>query len=155
MHARRLVAAAGAAAALVALTGCDKPTPIVSLYGSGEALHDDAFSYCFAGQDPTKQPGTPGACRYEADRAPKVLRVRPGDVVTVDVDKDLADAGWFVALGSGSNPPQALATQSEHVTTFQPDFSQAPTVTVQVRKLESTKPGAKPLGVWQFVVVPR
>lgn len=155
MHARRLASAAGTVAALLSLSACQKPTPIVSLYGSGTALHDSAFSYCFDGQDPSKQPGSPGACRYEADRTPEVLRVRPGDVVTVDVDKDLSDAGWFVALGTGTSPPRALAAQSGHVTTFQPDFSAGPTVTVQVRKLESTKPGAKPLGVWQFVVVPR
>lgn len=154
---RRLVATLGASVALVGLTGCQKPTPIVSLYSGGKTVHDDAFSYCFDGQDPAKEPGAQGACRFDtaAGRTPVVLKVRPGDEVIVDVDKDLADAGWFVALRGTQGQSSRAATQSEHVTTFQPDFSQSPTFTVEVQKLQSARDGAKAVGVWQFTIVPR
>jgi len=153
---RRPAAALGIALALAALAGCEKPTPIVTLYSGNASVNDDAFSYCFSGQDPAKQPGTDGACRFAtgSERAPKVLKVRPGDEVTVDVDKDLADKGWFVALRGAGGQTSRLATQSEHVTSFQPDFSQSPTITVEIQKLASAADNAKPQGVWQFAIVP-
>jgi hypothetical protein len=158
MQARRRPAAALALGlALAGLAGCDKPTPIVTLYSGDSSVNDAAFSYCFSGQDPAKQPGTAGACRYATGggRTPKVLKVRPGDEVTVDVDKDLADKGWFVALRGAGGQTSRLATQSEHVTSFQPDFSQSPTNTVEIQKLASASDNAKPQGVWQFAIVPR
>lgn len=150
---RRLAVALAAAAALVGLTGCDKPTPLVSLYSGNTSINDTALSYCFEGQDPAKEPGTEGACRYDT-HTPKVLDVRPGDEVTVDVAKDLADAGWFVALRGANNQVSRLATQSEHVTSFQPDFSQSPTIVVEVQKLVTPDDNAKSVGVWQFTIVP-
>lgn len=158
MQARRRPAAAlGLALALAALAGCEKPTPIVTLYSGDRSVYDEAFSYCFSSQDPAKQPGTDGACRYATSdgRTPKVLKVRPGDEVTVDVDKDLADKGWFVALRGAGGQTSRLATQSGHVTSFQPDFTQSPTITLEVQKLESASDNAKPVGVWQFAIVPR
>lgn len=153
---RRLAAVLGASAALLGLTGCEKPTPLVTLYSGNASINDRAFSFCFEGQDPAKEPGTEGACRFDTDggRQPKVLTVRPGDEVTVDVDKDLADAGWFVALRGAGSTSSRLATQSEHVTSFQPDFSASPTITVEIQKLEEPKDDAQPVGVWQFAVVP-
>lgn len=153
---RRLVAAFGVAAALAGVTGCEKPTPLVTLYSGGTSINDKAFSYCFEGQDPAKEPGTQGACRFDTGdgRRPKVLTVRPGEDVLIDVGKAVADAGWFVALRGAGGQSSRLATQSEHVTSFQPDFSQSPTITVQVQKLESAKDNAQPVGVWQFAIVP-
>lgn len=150
---RRLAVALAATAALVGLTGCDKPTPLVTLYSGNAVVHDDALSYCFSGQNPATPPGTAGACRY-APHTLKVLKVRPGDEVTVDVSKDLADAGWFVALRGSNNQASRLATQSEHVTSFQPDFSQSPTYVVEVQKLTSPADNATSVGVWRFTIVP-
>jgi hypothetical protein len=153
---RRLAVALAASAALAGLTGCEKPTPLVTLYSGNETVHDEALSFCFPGQDPAKAPGSEDACRYDTSsgRKLKVLSVRPGDEVTVDVSKDLADAGWFVALRGANDQANRLATQSEHVTSFQPDFSQSPTYVVEVQKLERPAEDAKPVGVWRFTIVP-
>jgi len=152
---RRLAAVLGASVVLVGLTGCEKPTPIVTLYSGATTVHDGAYSFCFEGQNPDAEPGTQGACRFDtAGRQPKVLKVRPGDAITVDVDKDLADAGWFVALRGTGGKTSRLATQSEHVTSFQPDFSVSPTFTVEIQKLVSPADKARTVGVWQFAVVP-
>ncbi|HEU0100920.1 MAG TPA: hypothetical protein VFR07_01205 [Mycobacteriales bacterium] len=150
---RRLAVALAASVALVGLTGCEKPTPIVTLYSGSTSLYDEALSFCFEGQDPATPPGTDGACRYE-ERSLKILEVRPGDEVTVDVDKDLADAAWFVALRGTDDRSSRLATQEEHVTSFQPDFSVSPTFVLEVQKLESAAEGAKTVGVWRFTLVP-
>lgn len=154
---RRLAVALGTAAALVGLTGCQKPTPLVTLYSGSTALHDVALSYCFSGQDPAKQPGATGACRYDtpSDRRTKILRVKPGAEVLVDVSKTLADSGWFVALRGANNQVSRLATQQkQHVTSFQPDFSQSPTIVVEVHKLVSPSDTAATVGLWQFDIVP-
>ena len=155
---RRLAATVAASAALIGLTACERPTPIVTLYSGGTSLYDEAFSYCFPGQDPAKEPGTPGACRFDADRQPEVLEVRPGDEVVVDVDREIADSGWYVVLQAtvGGQPRSSrLATQQDHVTSFQPVFTQPPTIRVQVHKLEAPRDDAKPVGVWQFTIVPK
>ena len=151
---RRLAVALAVSAALVGLTGCDKPTPLVTLYSGNASVHDTALSYCFEGQDPAAQPGSADACRYDTGRTPKVLKVRPGDEVTVDVSKDLADAGWYVALRGSGDQASRLATQSEHVTSFQPDFSRSPTIVVEVQKLTSPSDNATSVGLWSFTIVP-
>ena len=154
---RRLIASLGACAALVGLTGCEKPTPAVTLYSSGTSIHDTALSYCFPGQDPSLVPGTEGSCRFDTEgRVAKVLQVRPGEEVLVDVDRAIADSGWFVVLrGREQGQQSRLATQQdEHVTRFQPDFSQSPLITVEVQKLESTADDARPVGIWQFQIAP-
>ncbi len=153
---RRLATALGVSAALFGLAACEKPTPIVTLQSGSVSLYDSAFSYCFEGQDPTQEPGAPDACRFDTgeNRQPKVLEVRPGDEVLIDVDKSIAESGWFVALRGAGGQASRLATQTEHVTRFQPDFSQSPTITVEIRKLASPRDDAQPVGVWQFAVVP-
>lgn len=154
---RRPAAALGAVAALVLLSGCERPTPLVTLYASGKSINDRAFSFCFEGQDPAAAPGTAGACRYDVGggRLPELLRVEPGDEVLVDVAKDLADAGWQVVLREAGGQASRLATQKEHTTRFQPDFNRSDVITVEVQKLQGTGDGARPVGVWQFTVVPR
>ena len=153
---RRPAAALAAAAALFGLTACEQPTPLVTIYSGQTSINDRAFSYCFEGQDPAAEPGTEGACRYDVEgRQPKVLEVRPGDQVLVDVDKALADAGWYVVLRGAGAQASRLAVQEEHVTRFQPDFSQSPTITVEIRKVVSPEDDSQTTGLWQFVVVPR
>lgn len=153
---RRLTASLGALAAVLALTGCERPTPIVTLYSSGTSLHDEALSYCFEGQDPTREPGTEGACRFDVeDRRAKVLEVRTDEQVLVDVDREIADAGWVVVLRAGQDRVSRLPVRDdEHVARFTPDFSQTPVITVEVQKLERPEEDARPTGIWQFTIVP-
>ena len=155
---RRLIASLGVCAALAGLTACEKPTPLVTLYSSGTSINDEALSYCFPGQDPAREPGTEGACRFDTEgRVAKVLEVRPGEEVLVDVDRELSEAGWVVVLrGQQQGQQSRLAIQQEeHVTRFQPDFSQSPVITVEIQKLERPTEDARPTGIWQFQIAPR
>ena len=155
MQARRFPALVGASADLFGLTACERPTPLVTLYSGETSINDRAFSYCFEGQDPAKEPGTPGACRFDTEgRTAKVLEVDPGDEVVVDVDRDLAHTGWTVVLRAPGGQPSRLAIQDEHVTSFQPDFSRSPQITLEVLKLDRKAEDARAVGVWQFALVP-
>ena len=148
---RRLTATLGACAALVGLTACEQPTPAVTLYSSGTSIHDTAVSFCFPGQDLAKEPGTDGACRFDtADRVPKVLGVQPGEEVLVDVDRDIADAGFLVLL----NGTPVATGAAEHTARFQPDFNQGTILGVEVRKLADPQDPSRATGIWQFQVVP-
>ncbi|MCW2606162.1 MAG: hypothetical protein JWO60_855 [Frankiales bacterium] len=161
MRAPRLLGA-GAAAACLLLTGCsslEEPSPIVSVVSGGEFVHSEATSYCFDEQDPTKEPGSEGACSFE-ERAPELLNVRPGEQVGVDVSKQLADTAWIVVLkpqgaGPDGQPPQEQSSgvQDDHYFTFEPGFSGGP-VEMQVRSLASSAPDAQVTGVWRFVLAP-
>ena len=153
---RRPTASLGALAAVLALSGCERPTPIVTLYSSGTSLHDEALSYCFEGQDLTREPGTEGACRFDVEgRTPKVLEVRTDEQVLVDVDREIVEAGWVVVLrGRQAGQESRLAIRDdEHVARFTPDFSQSPLITVEVQKLERPAEDARPTGIWQFTIV--
>lgn len=152
---RRPVAVLGVAAALLGLTGCERPTPLVTVYSGDTSLNDRAFSYCFDGQDPSREPGTEGACRFDTQgRTAKVLTVDPGDEVVVDVDRDLVESGWTVVLRAPGGQPSRLAIQTEHVTSFQPDFNRSPQITLEVLKLNAPREDARAVGVWQFALVP-
>ncbi len=159
---RRLIAALAGGAALLTLSGCGaKPTPIVTLYSGDTAIHSNAAVYCFDGQDPSKQEGTAGACRYDVARTPELISVQPGAQVLVDVDKDLADAAWFVTLRPAENAeasseiPVSTIESDSHTVRVQPDFSQSPRQVLTVRKLASDNKDATVLGLWTFLVVPK
>ena len=151
---RRLAVPLTVAAALLTLTGCEKPTPLVTLYSGATSLNDEAVFYCFEGQSPAQQPGTEGACRAAPDGVPrKVLEVRPGDQVLVDVDRELADSGWRLAL-IGSEPQQESRSgvQREHVFRFSTDFSRGPLQTLEIQQLERPDDEAAVVGRWRFTL---
>ncbi len=82
---RRLLSAASAAGALLALTACEKPTPLVTVVSGGHSVYTEASSWCFEGQSPPD-------CA-ERESGVTELRVRGGETVGVDVDDELADRG--------------------------------------------------------------
>ena len=154
MYARsRVLAAASTAVALVALTGCQKPTPIVSLVSGGDSVHSDATIYCFDGQSAQQQ-----NCRTDV-HPPTPLKVKVGQQVGIDVAKQVADAGWVVVLPGGDKDPsndQASGTQDSHYFAFTPEpsmFQNGP-VRMEVRMLDDGRTDAPTAGNWQFVLVP-
>lgn len=161
---RTSLAALAGCAALLGVAGCgQQPTPIVTVYSGDTSLYSDAAVFCFEGQDPGTEQGTDGACRYDLEASPKLLEVQPGDEVLVDVDKDLADAAWFVTLrssennGAGSSQGEVRVSTIQadsHTTTVQPDFSQGERQILTVRKLAGEREDAEVLGLWTFEVVP-
>ena len=147
----RLVAGLSVAACLLTLTGCQKPTPIVSLVSGGESVHTDATIYCFDGQSAQQQ-----NCRAPKDKAPTVLEVKVGQQVGIDVDKKVAEAGWVVVLPGDDQDPsndQASGKQDSHYFAFTPQFESGP-LRIEVRMLDEGRTDAPTVGNWQFVLVP-
>src|SRR4051812_28582385 len=94
MPARRVVAIAVSAVALAGLTGCKEPTPLVTVVSGSSSVHRGAAIYCREGQSVDRHTCATGATK------PTQLPVRPGDVVGIDVSRELADSGWFIAIGN-------------------------------------------------------
>lgn len=160
MRAPRLLAAGAATASLFALTGCQEPSPLVTVVSSGQSVHDEATSYCFDGQSPTKQPGTAGGCSFDR-KAPKLLRVQQGEQVGIDVSKEVADRAWVVVIApqaagqAQQQGEQSSTVQTSHYFTFTPQFDGGTPLDLQVRSLASDAPNAQVTGVWRFVLAPK
>ena len=147
----RVVAGLSAATALVALTGCQKPTPIVTMVSGTSSVHRDATVFCFEGQSAQQQ-----NCRTAEDTGPTVLKVKPGATVGIDVAKDLAENGWVVVLPGNDQDPsndQASGKQDKHYFSFTPQFESGP-LPIEVRMLDDGRTDAPTIGNWQFVLVP-
>lgn len=148
----RLVAGLSVAVSVLALSGCQKPTPLVTLVSSGESVNSDATIFCFEGQSAQQQ-----NCRTAEGKAPTVLPVKPGQQVGIDVAKDLVEAGWVVVLPGNDQDPsndQASGKQTKHYFAFTPQFESGP-LRVEVRMLDEGRTDAPTVGNWQFVLVPK
>jgi hypothetical protein len=146
-----LLAGLTAALSLVALTGCSKPTPIVSVVSSGHTVHSDATLFCFAGQSIAKKD-----CRTEEGKVPTIVKVKPGQPVGIDVSKELTKSGWVVVLpAQGQGQDQSSGKQDSHYLSFTPQFTPAaPQVDVDVRMLDHGDASKPTIGLWRFVLVP-
>ena len=148
---RRLLATASAAGALLALTACEKPAPIVTVVSGGESVYAEANTYCFEGQTP----GSGCATRHEGSTE---IAVRGGETVGVDVDGDLVDDGWFIELSDpsaqGQSQPQRSEPQKGHYFTFTaPNLPLGSELLLTVRSLGED--GDEPTGEWSFTLTPK
>ena len=145
MPARPLVTATAGLLLLVGLTGCEKPTPGVTLSSGTHSVHIESTTYCRAGQSAERQD-----CVEHFDRVAE-LRVRPGNQVAVDVDRTLAEHGWILVLPKAN---QRSEVQDEHHFSYTPDFSGTPFVDLEVRSLDHAANNAQVTGIWKFRLVP-
>ncbi|MGP3922700.1 hypothetical protein [Streptomyces sp. 8N616] len=151
---RRTAVAAGAAAlGLVALSGCEKPTPMATVtvgsnsvsseaacYSEGKKLSQEELQDCIGG------------------KSGKKLTVHDGERIRVGVDPEVAESGWaMVVNGQGT---MAEASEDTYRTfdfdqIFAPQQSTAGAAavpkTAQVAIIEVTKSG-EAKGVWQFTL---
>ncbi len=74
------------ATALLVLTACQQPTPGVTIQSGTRVVRDDATVYLRNGHE------------VRGSGAVKVLTVRPGALVGIDVDGTIADHGWTVHI---------------------------------------------------------
>lgn len=103
---RALVAVAGAAGTLIAVTACEQPEPEVSVFSG--AVSDHRPPVCWTA-DQTKVDlktclsvsGTGAAERIEdLGDAVGEVPVRADATIGVSVDDEVAERGWYVLLGS-------------------------------------------------------
>jgi hypothetical protein len=147
---RRLLAATSTALALAALTGCEKPAPLVTLVSGGQSVYKQANLYCFDEGVTVDS----GECAQRAEGATR-LEVQRGETVGVDVGKDLVERGWRVQLGSGETAEQVQASdvlEDQHYFTFTaPDVPEEgiPLTVLTVDEADVST------GEWLFLLVPK
>ncbi|MGB8651039.1 MAG: DUF2771 family protein [Mycobacteriales bacterium] len=152
MPARRPLALALTGAALLSLTGCQKPTPGVTLASDGRSVHTEANAYCRGGRFLTRENDCPGS----TDKI-TVLRVTPEARVSVDVDSDLADSGWYLY---DEDAQRSYAVHDDHYTSFIADFTNRPlpgVIRLQIRQVDHVPHNPSDLpkitGLWKLQLV--
>ena len=144
---RKALTVAGSSFALVALAGCQKPTPAVTLVADGERVRSESTVWCRDGQSIAAR-----NCVTRTSRL-TVLRVKQGAQVGVDVDRTLATHGWYLVDTDAS---QRSAVQNEHYFTFNADFANRKTpgvINLDVRSVDRVAEKATVTGSWRFQLV--
>jgi hypothetical protein len=121
------------------VAGCQQPTPGVTLQSGSRVVREAATLYV---RDGRQVPGS---------RAVKVLTVRPGAVVGIDVDRSLADKGWAVHISTGTSNATTLNSpvlKGQHHFSF--DVGNSATDVV----VSEQGVGGAPGGLWAFTLRP-
>jgi hypothetical protein len=103
MRVRPAVALASAVLGLTALSGCEKPTPLVTVTSGSSSVHTEAACYEEDGQISRESCSDPGAGAPE-------IGVSPNGYIGVGVDPEVADAGWQITVNGQQVTPQPLDT---------------------------------------------
>ena len=153
MTPRRPLALASAAAAVLSLSGCEAPTPIVTLQSGTNVITSEARLWCFE--------GVGQECRDEQEeRQPVPFEAAPGQLLSFDVGKEIAERGWFVdvkVIGVQGQDGAYPARDDHYFTLTMPPA----TVQFSVIALEGGKEDPAELdrerrtGLWTFVVSPK
>jgi hypothetical protein len=154
MTARRLLATLGrisiAGAAVVALTGCERPAPIVTVVSGTTSEWKEADVYCFEGQSLEDDD-----CASRASGSVRI-EVSPGERVGVDVSKAVAERGWFLELSRPGGEAQTESSDrlvDEHYFSFTPRVG-ADGLRLTVKTLGDAGPRGPHSGEWTFDLVP-
>jgi len=139
---RRPLTLALAAATLLGVTACEKPTPLVTLYGDGQTVKSEARVYCFPGQSVVQQD-----CATRRVAAPELI-VEAGTEVAVDVDADIGE-GWYVVV----NGERVGPVQRDRLFYRLPPLTVSDTaLALEVRSVRGSGKNAVDTGRWLFTV---
>jgi hypothetical protein len=144
---RRLLAALPAAAAVVALSACEAPAPIVTVVSGTSSEWKEADVYCFDEQSPEQD-----ECAQRSSTVP-TLTVTAGDRVGIDVSKDLVERGWFVELGPAGQVQSSQVQEDEHYFAFNAPEVGPDGYLLTVKALGPQGPQGPPSGEWNFRLV--
>ncbi|MEU6079314.1 hypothetical protein [Streptomyces sp. NPDC047108] len=149
---RRTVVAAGAAVlGLVALSACEKPTPLATVtVGSNSATAEAA---CYSDKGISQKELQ--SCFSE--KGGKKVTVHDGEKIRVGVDPEIAESGWVMVVNG--QPTMAEASKDTYrsfdfdqifaAQQGQPGGAAAAPKTAKVAIIE-LKGGDEPKGLWQF-----
>ena len=144
MRARPLASVVLGASLLVALTGCQKPTPGVTVSSGTKSVHIESTTFCRDGQTAAKQD-----CVEHLSRV-GIIRVKAGNEVAIDVDKSVAKHGWILV---DADAKARSEVQDEHHFAYTPDFRSGPVVHLEIRSLDRVANDATTTGIWKFQLV--
>ena len=144
---RRLAATLSAVAAVAALTGCERPAPIVTVVSGTHSDWKEADVYCFDGQ-----PLSSGDCAVRDDE-PVRIPVKDGRI-GIDVSKDVVERGWYVeVIGPTRQPESSEVFQDRHYFPLRVGVP-AEGLLLTVRTAGEGGDPRNPTGEWTFELVP-
>lgn len=139
---RRLTAAMSAGFALLVLTACEKPAPIVTVVSGGQSEWSEATTFCFEGQSAQE-----ANCASRATGVTE-LEVRPGERVGVDVSKEVVERTWLLELGEGEQAQQSPVFEDRHYFSFTAPNIGPEGLPLTIRTIDES--GQVQTGEWQF-----
>ena len=129
-------------AVLLILTGCQQPTPSVTVQSGSRSVHDEATAYVRDGK------------QVRSSTSAKVLRVRPGALVGIDVDGGIADSGWQVHITTQTGTGSTTSTQDSATLRDQHHFSFNVGSSITQIVISESGTGTTPQGLWLFTLQP-
>ena len=149
---RRLLAVASAGLAVAALTGCERPAPIVTVVSGTTSEWKEADVFCF------EEGATFGddECVQRAS-GPTRIPVEPGRQVGIDVSREVVERGWYLELGSTSGQGEAQQSpvqEDKHYFAFTAPQIGPEGLRLTIRSLGGESGQGEPTGEWVFDLVP-
>ncbi|AQA12500.1 hypothetical protein HUF15_28955 [Streptomyces samsunensis] len=152
---RAVTAACAVSLGLVALSACDKPTPLATVTVGSDTVTAEASNGCYGdGKDLSSQ-------KFKdclSAKPEKTIKVTPGDKVRIGVDPEIAKSSW----GLIANNPVMAEASKETYRSFDSDTlfaRQNPQtgqttlekkVTITIAELGKSSQGVK--GIWRFTL---
>lgn len=144
---RRLFVAVMAGLAAVALTGCERPAPIVTVVSGMNSEWKEADLFCFEGQSLAQE-----NCASRSE-GPVQIPVMAGERVGIDVSKGVRDRGWFFELARLSDLEQTQPVEVPEDSAYFSFPVPEAGLRLTVRSFGETGPGGPPSGEWTFDLV--
>jgi len=139
------------ALASLALVGCDKPAPGISVTSGTTTEYRQALCWSFDGsalsaENCAQDLVTTAVDGGQAARIPVI----PGATIGISVDPVVADAGWYPVIGTQKLTEQPLTTTYYRFT--YPDLQEVPADGIALQVVAAN--GADTIGLWVFSLVP-
>lgn len=99
----RITAVGAAALGLFALSGCEKPTPLVTATVNGDSVTTEASCY-----DDGKKLPTGEAKKCLGEKGGRTVEVGPGDKLRLGVEPDTAEDGWLLVVDNSPAVPEPI-----------------------------------------------
>lgn len=152
---KRLAVIALAAGTAVALTGCEKPNPGVTVFSGTNSEHTQALCWSADATESVQARGCADDILQQAVDGGEVptITVIPGDVVGISVDPVVADNGWLPVVGD-----QALSETPITTTYFRFTFPESVAIPeggfeMQIKAAGESADDLR--GIWLFRLVGR
>lgn len=133
---RPLLATTAALAALVAGSGCERPSPSISVYSGPTYLN--ARALCWSQEGEVRREQCVGGVGRET------LRVRAGDLIMINVDKPLEETGWIPTINGIPLVREPLHDSAYNFALSAEDLRQSP----EVQVLASDRIDGPLHGIW-------
>jgi hypothetical protein len=147
---RRLLSIAAVAG--LALTGCTKPQPAITIWSGVTSLNTDPI--CWAGGNDTVDPS---ACAAEILRGDGVdgatlFEAAAGNTVGFSVDPEIAEAGWNILVEGAEGQPQPITPAPLTSTYYRFTFPSTGAEGLPLQIVAGTDGQIE--GIWSFRITP-